>query len=136
MEGWTINVGYYQQNSHYPECNNDKNWHGFIGDDLIGSIKTILNGCGKAKLDFGNCYKTGTTQVKLDGKVSLVMDSGIRKPIGFSEDPWWKSKWVEGKLSKNFLHFLPEVFPHLMIFHSGMLRKYGKKQENPSSIHF
>ena len=85
VEGWTINVGFYQQNSHYQECYNNKSWHGYIGDDLIGSIKTILNGCGKAILDFGNCYKSGTTQVKLNGKVSLVMDSVTQNPIDFKE---------------------------------------------------
>ena len=37
VEGWTINVGFYQQNSHYQECYNNKSWHGYIGDDLIGS---------------------------------------------------------------------------------------------------
>ena len=47
----------------------DNNWHGYIGNDVIGSIKTKLKGCGTAQLDFGNCFEKGITQVTLDGKI-------------------------------------------------------------------
>ena len=48
---------------------NNHNWHGFHGDNAIGSIKTTLHGCGSAQLDFGNCYRKGITQVKLNGEL-------------------------------------------------------------------
>jgi len=70
VTGWEINVEYNPLNSFYKQnCMRDNNWHGWIGNDDIGSIKTKLKGCGTAQLNFGNCYERGITQVTLDEKV-------------------------------------------------------------------
>ena len=78
ITGWIINATYYQQQSHYPACMNNRNWHGFHGDDEIGSIKTTLHGCGSAQLDFGNCYYEGITQVRLNGE--LIGEASTNTP--------------------------------------------------------
>ena len=70
VSDWEIDVEYYPKDSDYKEnCMTDTNWHGWIGGNEIGYIKTKLKGCGTAQLDFGNCYKNGITQVILDGKI-------------------------------------------------------------------
>ena len=43
------------------------NWYGFKQGNAIGSISTIFNGRGRARLVFGNCWTTGTVKAYLDG---------------------------------------------------------------------
>ena len=43
------------------------NWYGFMNDDPIGSITTTFNGRGRARLNFGNCWTTGTVYAYLNG---------------------------------------------------------------------
>ena len=62
----------------------NNNWHGWIGNDDIGSIKTKLKGCGTAQLNFGNCYERGITQVTLDQKlIGTAFNNTISKIIEF-----------------------------------------------------
>ena len=42
------------------------NWYGFKEGNAIGSISTIFNGKGRARLDFGNCWTTGIVNAYLD----------------------------------------------------------------------
>ena len=44
------------------------NWYGFKNPGQ-GSISTTFNGIGRAQLDFGNCFKSGTVTATLDGTV-------------------------------------------------------------------
>ena len=82
VTGWDINVQNVQNSKQ--NCMRDNNWHGWINDDAIGSIKTKLKGCGTAQLNFGNCYKKGITQVTLDEKViGEAHHSTISKIIEF-----------------------------------------------------
>ena len=43
------------------------NWYGFLNNNSSGSISTTFNGRGRARLNFGNCWTTGTVKVHLDG---------------------------------------------------------------------
>ena len=43
------------------------NWHTFKSGSPSCSIKTTLNGSGRAKIDFGNCFNEGVSAVFLDG---------------------------------------------------------------------
>ena len=85
VPGWKIDVTYYPQNSFEKDnCMTDNNWHGWTGNDAIGSIKTKLKGCGTAKLNFGNCYIKGITQVTLDDKlIDEASSNTISKIIEF-----------------------------------------------------
>ena len=49
-----------------PQCNLSS-WLGLLNDDADGYIKTKLEGFGTARLDFGNCWTSGTVKVLLDG---------------------------------------------------------------------
>ena len=42
-------------------------WFGLLNEDANGYIKTKLEGFGTARLDFGNCWTSGTVKVLLDG---------------------------------------------------------------------
>ena len=67
---WELNVDRGQWTSFVnwpkaaPLC---KNWFGLLNDDENGYIKTKLDGFGTARLDFGNCWTSGTVKVLLDG---------------------------------------------------------------------
>ena len=61
--GWTIH-GTWQQNKNWQK-NVCSNWYGFNN----ASVKTIFDTKGRARLDFGNCYTSGTVYALLDGNV-------------------------------------------------------------------
>ena len=69
---WELNVDRGQWTSFVnwpkmaPQCNLNS-WFGLLNDDDNGYIKTKLEGFGTARLDFGNCWKSGTVKVLLDG---------------------------------------------------------------------
>ena len=82
VPGWIIDVTYNPQNSAYKEnCTMANNWHGYIPNDAIGSIKTKLKGCGTAQLNFGNCFQKGITQVTLDGEIIGTAPSNAKNKI-------------------------------------------------------
>ena len=68
--GWTIDSdhGVWQQNIKL-EKNVCSNWYGFNNGNNIGSVSTTFNVKGRARLDFGNCYTSGTVFALLDGNV-------------------------------------------------------------------
>ena len=67
--------------------NDCKNWYGFLHPES-GSIATTLSGYGRARLDFGNCYKTGTVKAVLDGKEIGSADASIpHKVVEFDFNP-------------------------------------------------
>ena len=43
------------------------NWYGFLNNNSSGSISTTFNGRGRARLNFGNCWTTGTVYAYLNG---------------------------------------------------------------------
>ena len=64
-----------------------KNWYGFSHPES-GSIATTLSGSGRARLDFGNCYKTGTVTAFLDGQEIGSADALIpHKVVEFNFNP-------------------------------------------------
>ena len=46
-------------------CNS--NWHTYFSNTPSCYIKTTLNGNGRAKIDFGNCWDDGVAKLFLDG---------------------------------------------------------------------
>ena len=62
------------------------------------------------------------------GNSSSVDGTSTRNPI--FRYPESSEKWVEGKLNKAILHFLPYFLPYLMIFHGGALQDFIKYDEN------
>ena len=69
---WEFNVDRGQWNSWInwpkvaPQCNLNS-YLGLLNDDANGYIKTKLEGFGTARLDFGNCWTSGTVKVLIDG---------------------------------------------------------------------
>ena len=69
---WELNVDRGQWTSFVnwpiaaPLCNYNS-WFGLLNDDANGYIKTKLEGFGIARLDFGNCWTSGTVKVLIDG---------------------------------------------------------------------
>ena len=66
--GWTINVKYVKSKmfngAYWRGCDGDNSWFGWGGN---GYIETTLHGCGRARLDFGNCAQCKVS-VQLCGK--------------------------------------------------------------------
>ena len=69
--GWTIDTdhGVWQQNKTNWLKNVCSNWYGFNNGNNIGSVSTTFYVKGRARLDFGNCYTSGTVFALLDGNV-------------------------------------------------------------------
>ena len=70
--GWNIdcNGGVWQQSARDYAGHVCSNWYGWNGNADIGSISTTFNGVGRAQLDFGNCWTSGTfVNATLDGTV-------------------------------------------------------------------
>ena len=69
--GWTftgLNIGVWNL-AKADRCSRaKKNWYGWCNGTCSGSIKTKLSKCGKARLNFGNCYSSGTVVAKLNGR--------------------------------------------------------------------
>ena len=65
-EGWTVDCesGSWAGNRDGANC---ENWFGWIGGNAAGSIRAIMNGSGRAELDFGNCYTSGFVKAYIDG---------------------------------------------------------------------
>ena len=64
--GWTIDCNYGVWQSSFGVCSN---WYGYNNWINIGSVSTTFNVKGRARLDFGNCYNSGTVYAYLDGYV-------------------------------------------------------------------
>ena len=65
--GWAVDCVYGVLNPHHL-ADSCSNWYGFTFV-TEGSISTTFNGIGRAQLDFGNCYISGTVNATLDGTV-------------------------------------------------------------------
>ena len=66
-----------------PQCNFNS-WFGLLNDDDNGYIKTKLEGFGTARLDFGNCWTSGTVKVLLDGiEIDSATNSTPNKIVEF-----------------------------------------------------
>ena len=77
---WNINVGSGKwSNSEDVENACGPQWYGWDGNSAVGSISTTLfksSKCGR--LDFGNCWNTGTVRAYLAGK--LIGEAGPNTP--------------------------------------------------------
>ena len=69
--GWTIDcdMGVWETVSEENKIvrGRCRNWYGFMNENPIGSISTTFNGRGRARLDFGNCWTSGTVYAYLNG---------------------------------------------------------------------
>ena len=84
--GWTIDID--SDSDFYTKklCSKwgTNNWYGFKQGNAIGSLSTIFNGRGHARLDFGNCWTTGTVKAYLDGIfISFAPGSTPSKTVEF-----------------------------------------------------
>jgi len=59
------------------------NWYAFKNNDAVGTMKITLNGTGKGKLEFGNCWKTGVVKVYLDESEIASAGPGEFKLVSF-----------------------------------------------------
>ena len=68
---WNIDcdAGVWDQGSRNFAGQMCSNWYGWTSGNPIGSITTTFNGIGRAKLDFGNCWRWDTVTATLDGTV-------------------------------------------------------------------
>ena len=89
---WELNVDRGQWTSFVnwpkvaPLCNLSS-WFGLLNDDDNGYIKTKLEGFGTARLDFGNCWTSGTVKVLLDGiEIDSAPINTPNKIVEFSFD--------------------------------------------------
>ena len=75
IPGWNGDIEVVQPNGNLPNgfsvqeaCGDGLAWYGFSKGHRVGRVSTILNGNGRARLDFGNCGVTGRVVVNLDGR--------------------------------------------------------------------
>ena len=65
-------------------CGNGKKWFAFMKKrNEVGSINTTLSGCGKATLDFGNCFIDGNVAAYKNGKELGMAKALENKTIAF-----------------------------------------------------
>ena len=100
VDGWTLDVthgtafgGTTNGDFHLFKCNGNDFWFGLkTSGTNLASIKTSLQGCGKARLDYGNCYDCFSCQnfdyvhVTLNGnEISKAANNGqeLSKTIEF-----------------------------------------------------
>ena len=78
-----VDVEYVQPKEKYlSDCGKGKKWFGYNGDSG-GSINTTLFGCGKAHLDFGNCYDRREVLAYKNGKELGSVNGLKNKTIDF-----------------------------------------------------
>ena len=51
------------------KCGPQVKWYGWSTHAMIGTLSTVLNGTGKVKLDFGNCWNDGNVNVYLNSEL-------------------------------------------------------------------
>jgi len=63
------------------------NWHTFTSGSSFCHIKTTLNGSGRAKIDFGNCFNDGVSKLFLNGNeiASAGASENIIKEFDFTD---------------------------------------------------
>ena len=61
----------------------DARWFGYCLGSCTGFVETKLNKCGRARLHIGNCYYTGYTEAKLNGKQIVKVNGFDNKTIEF-----------------------------------------------------
>ena len=96
VSGWKVDIisGQYnhhvwgtehwaQKRNYYERCGSGKKWFGWKTSPQVGSINTILFGCGNAKLDFGNCYDFGEVVAYKNGKEIGMANASENKTIAF-----------------------------------------------------
>ena len=92
VEGWTLDVEHGSVRDHNAgsTCGGYNSWYGYGSYNGNfgfggGSIKTTLNGCGKAILDFGNCYyRPSNVQALLNGnEIGKAIGRTMSKKIEF-----------------------------------------------------
>ena len=92
VPGWTfygLNKGAWEENpaalnasySNF-KCS-DARWFGYCDGFCNGLAKTKFNKCGRAHLHIGNCYYTGYTEAKLNGKQIVKVNGFDNKTIEF-----------------------------------------------------
>ena len=90
MDGWTIDVDSGSVlGQRHGKCRDDNSWYGYNYYNK-GSIKTTLHGCGKAEIDFGDCWgrlsnwRDPYTQVNLNGnEIGRAYGGDLSKKIQF-----------------------------------------------------
>ena len=65
--GWVVDAAYENVPKYSNWCGT-KTWFGYNYGRSVGSVKTTFHGNGIAKLNFGNCYKSGNVIVYLNDK--------------------------------------------------------------------
>ena len=86
VEGWTLNVEFGSvRDDQFRKCRNDNSWYGYghLTSESNGSIKTTLNGYGKARLDFGNCYYGGVRALLNENEIGKATPNELSKKIEF-----------------------------------------------------
>ena len=95
--------------------NRCENWYGYEDASAIGSIKTTLSGTGRAKLNFGNCYKSGNVKVFLDNtEIAAASGDEKSKTVEFAY-----SDGNELKLTEDFAIIVFNSFEVLSCTHTG-----------------
>ena len=91
-DGWTLTPSSVLRRGN--KCHGDNSWYNYSYGPFYegeGSIKTTLHGCGKAELDFGECWNSDSlnyhidhyTQVKLNG-IEIGRAKEVSKKIQFN----------------------------------------------------
>ena len=83
VEGWTLDVESGSVRGNAGEICGDS-WFGYSDDPYEdGSIKTTLNGCGKATLDFGNCWFYNVQALLNGNEIGTATNEELSKKIEF-----------------------------------------------------
>ena len=86
VEGWGIAVNYGQFSnpkipSVHERCGNGQAWYGWNGGFSVGSLNAKLVGNGKASLDFGNCWSSGTVTAYVDNQAIGIANANTPSKV-------------------------------------------------------
>ena len=72
--GWIVDEGIIEHdNSHSADCGGHGTFWGYKKGSAAGFVKATFKGSGSVSLDFGSCFKGGTTKVYLNnGQIAIA----------------------------------------------------------------
>ena len=86
VNGWTLSIDFdLIKDGRYGMCGDYNSWYSNYGL-WLKTLETTLNGCGKARLDFGNCHRLfeSLVQAFLNGKeIGTATTNELSKKIEF-----------------------------------------------------
>ena len=93
------------------KCGSQAKWYGWSANSTVGTLSVTLQGAGKVRLNFGNCWDNGTVKVYLNDELiatAAVGNKSVVKTFQFTAGSVLKLKDEDGNsvISLNSINFI------------------------------